>query len=469
MPERGLKVVRKRLRVAKKIFGAFVLLGLVLGCSVPLATGQQERFGIRGILGTKDTAEAVKAARRCGASWARIVVFWDKVEPAKGRFTWHETDAIIGDLLGNGMRVLVTIRSYSRWASPKSKVITGKRKKWRKYKVSGMPADKNILSYRTFVQRLVERYDGDDDFGDLPPLAEMKKSIRRNPIKYWQIENEPGGPDVNEGSNFWNGTAEELARLTMLASDAMKKADPDAKIVLSGFGYNAMKKCRDGGYPGRMLQIFKNKNYDFDVFDIHNYQDVMTIFEQVADVRRLLEGHGFPRTRIWMTETDFNWRKLKLGISHKSYSERRAISMVKRHVVAFGLGVEKVFQWTLSDFKGASWPPKKRAEFTTFRGILDENLKPKPISVTYQLMISKLDGFTSAEEISKGSSNRVFRFLIGRKPIFVAWTNRAPSSLSLDMDKVRVTDVFGKETVGSGRSIGLSTIPVFVEGLSEKK
>ena len=454
--------------MAKKVLCAFLLSCLVVGCSVFLATAQEERFGIRGILGTKDTAEAVKAARRCGVSWARIVIFWDKVEPVSGQFRWDETDAIIGELLGNGLKVLVTIRSYSRWASPKSKVITGKRKKWRKYKVSGMPSDKHISSYGKFVQSLVERYDGDDDFGDLPPSAEMKKAIRRNPIKYWQIENEPGGRDINKGSKFWNGTAEELARLTIMAFDAMKKADPDANVVLSGFGYNAMRKCRYGGYPDRMLQMLKNKGYHVDVFDIHNYRDVKTIYEQAADVRRLLGKYGFARTKIWMTETDFNWRNLTLGISRKTYSEHRAISMVKRHVTAFSLGVEKIFQWKLTDSKGASWPPKKRAEFTRFRGIYDENLNSKPILSTYQLMISKLDGFTSAEEISK-APNRVFRFMVRGNWLFAAWADSGSSSLSLDMDRVRVTDVFGKETVGSGRSIRLSTIPVFVAGLGEKK
>jgi GH35 family endo-1,4-beta-xylanase len=449
------------LHAVKRLLFISVVSG-VLGCTVSSSTAQHKRFGIRGILGTQDTAKAVKAARGCGVSWARIVVFWDKVEPVQGQFAWQEADSVIGELLRNGVNVLVTIRSYSQWASRKSKVVRGKRKTWKKYKVSGLPLKEHTVSYQRFVQKLVERYDGDDDFAGVAPSPDVKKAITQTPVKYWQIENEPGGCDVAKGSHFWNGTAEELATLTMLASDAIKRADGGAKIVLAGFGFNAMRKCSAGGYPERMIQILKSNKYQFDVFDIHNYRDLRTIYRQVADVKRLLETYGFAEAKIWMTETDFNWRKLKLGISQKTYTEHRAESLIKKYVGAFRLGVEKIFQWKLTDSKGAKWPPAKKAEFTKFRGIFDENVDRKPITSIYQLMISKLDGFSKVDDISKGSV-RAFRFSVQGSPVIVAWSERGAATFSVEMKKVQITNVSGHETFGNGQSITLPTAPVFIE------
>lgn len=448
-------------RMVKRIVSLSILIGILVSCKVFLAAAQNERFGIRGLHGPKNTEKAVQTAKECGVSWARLAIHWGTVEPEKGKFKWQEFDRIVSQLLGNGIKVVVTIRSYSKWGSRKSKIFVG-RQKWKKYKVPAMPSGENIKYYERFVQNLVERYDGDNDFGDLPPSDETKRIIIRNPIKYWQIEAEPGRCDLSKGSKFWNGTAEELARLTMIASDSIRRADPDAKIMLCGFGFTPIRDCPDSGYPAYVLRTLRSNNYDFDVFDIHNYRNVGTIREQVRSVRRLLQRYAFTNVKIWMTEAGFNRRSFKLGVSRKEFSERRAISMVKRHVIAFCLGVEKVFLWKLSDSKGVLWPPKTKIEFTKFRGILDQDLTPKPVYFTYRLIISKLDGFTKAEEISKGS-NKVFSFLVNGNPVFVAWSNDGRNILSLGMDKVKITDPFGNVTVGSGRSLNLTNVPVFIE------
>ena len=446
---------------AKRALLLLILSGLVCGSSHALAVGESVRFGIRGLNRTKGLQEAIQVAKGCGVSWTRIAIFWDVVEPQKGKFEWEKTDRIVSELLGHGFNVLVTVRSYSEWGSAKSKIVVPTRKKWLKHKLSAMPNPENIKHYKEFVQNLVERYDGDNNFGDFPPSDQVKKVLCTNPIKYWQIENEPGSCQTNRGSNFWNGTAEELARLTMIASDSIRAADPDAKIVLCGFGVKGTTRCIKG-YPDRLLHILRKNRCSFEVFDIHNYRNVETIYEQVANVKRLLQRHGFGGVSIWMTETDFSWKSLDLGISQKRYNECRAISMIKRHVVAFSLGVERVFQWKLSDSKAARWPPRQKSELSRFRGIADKNLIPKPICSTYQLMISKLDGFTKAKEISKGS-NKVFRFLVDGNPVFVAWGTDTRNTLSLKIDKVRITDPFGKVTVGNGRSLNLTNFPVFIE------
>ena len=134
-------------------------------------------------------------------------------------------------------------------------------------------------------------------------------------------------------------------------------------------------------------------------------------------------------------------------------------------MVAFSQGVEKVFQWTLSDSKGARWPPTKEGEFSRFRGITDKNLNPKPIYSVYQLMISKLDGFEKAEKVGNGS-NKLFGFLFKNRRIFVAWNDSGANTLSLGVGKVRITDPFGTVTISSGRKLNVTTVPVFIEEIN---
>jgi len=334
-------------------------------------------------------------------------------------------------------------------------------------KAGALPDKENIPCYKRFVSSLVERYDGDGAFGDWEPSHNVKEVIRRNPVHYWQIENEPGSCDLKKGTTFWNGTSEELAELVLITSDCMKSADPESKLILSGFGVKPLTKCCENGYPNEILRILKRQGGKFEIFDIHNYRDVDTIYEQVACVRRLLQKHGFVGVKIWMTETGFNWRKLELGVAQRAYNEVRAITMIKKQVVALSLGVEKIFQWTFSDKEKAIWPPKKKSEFTKFRGITDKDLNPKSIYSTYQLMASKLDSFDKVEEIG-GDSNRLFRFFVKNRPVFVAWSNRGAETLSLDIGEVRITDPFGAVTVTNGHRLRVSDVPLFIEPMHER-
>jgi hypothetical protein len=420
-------VCHKTSLLTRRTLSLVASLVLLLGCCHRVTAGESGRFGIRGLDRTKGLPQAVQIAKRAGVTWTRIAVFWDEVEPKEGHFEWKEIDTIVSEVLGQGIHVLVTVRGYSSWASERAKIVAHERKKWLKHKQSAPPGGQYVEHYKRFVRYLVERYDGDDDTGPFPVSEETRSVLRRQPIKYWQIENEPGSCDVNKGSNFWNGTARCLK-----------------------------------GYPEHMLQVFRKNRFSFDIFDIHNYRNIATVYRQVGNVKKLLNQHGYNNVRIWMTETDFNWRKLKAGISQEAFSENRTMEMIKRHVAAFGEGVEKVFQWTLTDSKEAKWPPREQTELSKFRGIADRDLNPKPIFFSYQLMISKLDGFSKAEKITSSPSN-LFRFVVTNRPVFVAWSDTGASNVSLGIGQVKVSDVFGRVRVEDSNKLIVTQVPVFIE------
>jgi hypothetical protein len=439
---------------------------IILLLSKPLMAGDGNgNFGIRGLSGPEISREAPALAKKAGISWTRIAVYWNQVEPQKGTYQWKKLDQDIRQILASGINVMVTIRSYSRWAykGKKSGGVFNKKRSG-KHKTSAFPDPENMTQYKNFVKDLVERYDGDDDFGKDPPDKELKNLVTKNPIKYWQIENEPGSCDVNQGSSFWNGTAKELTELFMIASDSIKQADPQAKIVLSGFTAKTFINC-NGVYPDFILKILKEKGYNFDVFDIHNYRNVDTITKQVSGVKNLLRKYGFTKTRIWMTESDANMKYFRLSMTEEQYDRYRSKEIIKKHVTAFCEGVEKVFQWTFSD--SSKWPPRKRSEIVKFRGIVRSDLNLKSIYSTYMFMVSKLDGFTSCSNLSKDSM-KVYKFMVEPQSVYIAWDDKGGKELSLDIGEAKITDIHKKELVKDSSKILLTSDPIFIEKLDRK-
>ncbi len=109
-------------------------------------------------------------------------------------------------------------------------------------------------------------------------------------VRYWQCDNEPS----NHGL-LWAGTADEyLAQLTALHA-AVKQADPDARVVLGGCGYDVFSSPT--GSPERQFfDHLAGKGRDvFDVFDIHLYGDPLRVPEYVATAQAFMRAHGYEK------------------------------------------------------------------------------------------------------------------------------------------------------------------------------
>ncbi len=435
-----------------------------------------KRFGIRGLKHSENLEKTLKLVTDTGMTWTRLELSWDEIESEKGKYEWQEFDKTLADILEKRLKVMITIKAYSEWACKNCGLHVPKDKPWLKHDSSALPDNENINSYREFIKELIERYDGDDNFGlvSKPPETKIREIIIKNPVKHWQIENEPGEEDAEKGSGFWNGTAKELAELFIIANKEIKEADVKAKVLPAGFTLSSVLVCnktRDCFLKVFLLEL-RNRKSDFDIFDIHNYGDVETIDKQVSILKNILEEYEFENKKIWMSELDINWRRLNPGISKAEYDNIRSVELVKKYIETFSNGVEIIIQWTTHDTPGM-WPPTTVPEFIKFRGIVENDLTPKPIYYVLKRMISKLDGFKKCTDVSLSyPSQQVFQFLkeSGNKKsgnlVYVAWSTNGKegtSTLNLTKDEVKVTDIFGKETIIKGDSIILTDIPVYVE------
>jgi hypothetical protein len=207
--------------------------------------------------------------RQLGAGMTKIYLFWNQLEPERGRFDWTASDAFVNQLHSPG-EGLISIFSSSLWATRRASAI-----------LPPSPA-KNPDDYYRFVHALVLRYKGR--------------------VRYWQNDSEPNNPI------YWSGTKEEFVDELRVFHKAVKDADPDAIVVAGGY---------DGLFnpPGMFQYPAQKAGLDFfdyviaqgadafDVFDLRLYGDPYTIPWRVEHIRQMMRAHG-PEKPILCTEYD---------------------------------------------------------------------------------------------------------------------------------------------------------------------
>jgi hypothetical protein len=164
-------------------------------------------------------------------------------------------------------------------------------------RLNSPPADPD--EYAAFASALVRRYGSDGSFWtEHPELAPQ-------PIRYWQIWNEPSF------KVFWSDQpfADDYVELLRTARIAIKGADQRARIVLAGLpnkSWTALEKIYDAG--GRRL---------FDVAAFHPFtakvDGVKTILERD---RAVMRRHRDSRKPLWVTELSWTAAKGKTSVQY---------------------------------------------------------------------------------------------------------------------------------------------------------
>ena len=157
-----------------------------------------------------------------------------------------------------------------------------------------LPED--LDGYTAYVERVVERYDG-DGIADMPGL--------RRPVLAWEIDNEPdlhnqapprdGGHRVAPGSFQ---TAAEYAQLLLLSAQAVHRAAPDAFVLSAGIYRPMTPSGRD--YLQAVLQT-PGVIDAIDGISLHCYfsEDRLSVISEMMQTARALA----PDHPLWITET----------------------------------------------------------------------------------------------------------------------------------------------------------------------
>ena len=267
---------------------------------------------------------------------------WNHIEKEKGKFTWEEVDKHVVYAQEHNQTILATIWPHANWEQKSCKRKKAKSpfgKKFTKYLSKPCSMD----DYKTFLLKLVDRYDGDGS-NDMPGLTK--------PIKHWDVMNEP------EFKMFFKGSKEDFIEIFNFSSKVIKEKQPDAVIVMAGAAgmFPESKK-----YWKVVLPKIKDH---FDIANIHHISGPDGQCDKqlwVDDFADLLKSVDIDKP-IWLTEA------MTCG------------PPVKAWVNAFLNGAELIIDVGVNA-PGPKMSKKGRKQLNEF--------------------ISEYDGFTSIKSISK--------------------------------------------------------------------
>jgi hypothetical protein len=449
--------------------------------------------------------------RDLGAGFTKVYLFWQQLEPEKGKFDWTAADAFVGQLQTRD-EGLISIFSSSQWAV--------------KHPSSMLPPSpaKDLEDYYRFVHAVVSRYKGK--------------------VRYWQNDAEPNNPV------FWAGSKEEFVAQLKVFHRAVKDADPDATVVVGGYdglfippNLVPLPGQRSEPFPQQQVgldffdYVLREGGDAFELFDLRLYGDPYTIVARVDYMRQRMKAYGsvkpvicteyggpnlfeFPENRAYRSlistwsqaattpdaqgapQSDHHGanriselyakidslppqtQMFMQGCSPEleaRYHRIQSRGVVMRNLIAFSAGVQKTLYWDLLS------APGPRDDLMTLMygkiGLVSlENgqLKYHPTAEVFKRMTHMLGAVREVTRVPVPGQPSVFLFKVDRDdraPLYVVWERRdaysgedAPAittGWTWTATAAKAVDVFGtpvQVTVESGKiTLPVSVTPIYVE------
>jgi len=191
---------------------------------------------------------------------------WDLIETEKGTFNFSRTDYVVGQAADANVSLIATLYPYAVWDQENNEACE---------RNICNPQDWN--EYVLYLKELVERYDGDDDFGNYPITDELKEKIKQNPVLFWEINNEPDSVDDEGHPMSFDGDVNDYFEQLKNSYVAIKEVCKDCKVLIAA----PTPEDPQGWYDE--LVLLGAKDY-FDLYNFHpsSYTDKpLEIFDGV--------------------------------------------------------------------------------------------------------------------------------------------------------------------------------------------
>ncbi len=308
--------------------------------------------------------------------------------------------------------------------------------------------------YRTFVEKLVERYDGDSDLGcsmtngidcynpgeNEFPVQELILTLQKNPIKYWQVCNQV--TDTCDGAEC--AVNEKYADVMELTYTAIKSSCPEFQVLIAGDSSKDL-------YPPVYNRLAGNY---IDIVDKHFFGETgeyRYIPEEMDFLKDSLETAGFDldKLRFWITEIgthsgnpvdDRDVDEEQKNDPPYQTEKEQAQELVKKYVVSFGYGIEKVlWAWEIKeefgcdccrfDYTGLIYDGNSEPQTCDENDIHDRGDGVKKLAYfSYKMMTQKLKGFICVDAILNSNGTHIYRFVKDEGgPFYVAWSESGES------------------------------------------
>lgn len=250
---------------------------LSIGCAVLLAA--TPFFGLNEDIVWNPEADWPMIAAQLDASGAeslRMPIRWRVVEPRRGDWDFTRVDRAIA-AVPESIEILATLMSVPAWANG---VNPDACEGW----FDAYPP-KDLADWTAFVETTVQRYKGR--------------------IRHWEIWNEQNGVDFYRPLPAPQG----YTALLKAAYEAVKRADPNAVVVLGGLQMNGIipNPWSPVKTPDFLEDLYKaGAGPYFDVCNIHPYvlpaEGAAHMMALISDTLALMDRYRDSQKPVWVTE-----------------------------------------------------------------------------------------------------------------------------------------------------------------------
>lgn len=321
-------------------------------------------------------------AAQAGVQWERLIFPWSLIQKT-GPTAWAEgyfSDAQIAQEAARGIQ-LVGLAIYTpQWATSTPKTPRPTNVPANLY----LPFDDPQNYWGQFMFKLAQRYTGQ--------------------INTWVIWNEP---DMYTDSILytWDGTISDLYQLVKIASQAVKKANPEAKIVLPGLTYWWDKEGGRPLYLGRFLEAAAHdptaaaQGDYFDIVALHQYANPLNIYVATRVYQRALATYGLNRP-IWIDESNIAPMDDPTGPNTPAFHatlDQQAAYVIQAFALARAAGADR-----MSIYKMVDERPEGPGELY---GLVRNDGSVRPAFTAFQTAVRYMSAPTSAVYTWEGAAD----------------------------------------------------------------
>jgi hypothetical protein len=340
------------------------------------ATDTNERF-----FGAVQAIYNPDRAAQAGVQWERLIFPWSLIQKT-GPNAWADgyfNDQQIAQELSRGIQIVGLATYTPQWATSTPQ----------KAQTTNVPANLNLPFddpknyWGQFIYKLASRYAGQ--------------------INTWIVWNEPDLYN-NQILYTWDGTVTDMYQLVKVAYQAVKKANPNAKVVLPGLTYWLDK---DGGRPLYLARFMEAASHDptaaangdyFDIIDVHQYTNPLNIYNAIRLYQRALDQYGMSKP-IWVGEANVvpdDDPMNPLPPTFHATMDQQASYVIQAFALARAAGAERMSIYKMVD--------EAREGANELYGLVRNDGSVRPAFAAYQTAVKYMSKVQSAVYTWDGAS-----------------------------------------------------------------
>ncbi len=366
--------------------------------------------------------------KELGVRWDRSDLWWHTVEPTTGTWTWQWPDRVFAEFEKRDIQWYPILCYGTSW--------------WKGH--NAPRTDEEFRMWGEYVYRTMSRYRG------------------RAP--YWSVWNEPNIP------NFWQPEPrpDDYAKMLKVTREAARRADPAARLCAPAI---APLQSWDRKFVERLYQL--GCKDAFDVFDYHYYRHTAPEGEvpaEIAEIRAVMARYGDSKP-IWISEAGVTSPLDKIAVTYP----RQASLVVRNHLLALALGVEKFFYFDLQN-----WYDDPSHPWDACLGLVEAGGTRKPSFFAYKTLVREargLDFIGRVTNLGRDLQGVLAHDVNTGRYMLAVWCTEENTTRTMMIAcasaELRVTEPFGDERrvaarAGNSRreaTVAVDMLPRYLDGV----